>query len=349
MSAKSEQAMERLPNQKSASSADVMVPMWMVWGLVVLVMAALFVWSPGYIAHLLVMLAIYLLLGYSLNFVTGFGGLIVFCHAVFYGIGAYAYALTRLRAGASGTQVVEVLWAGDWGFLPAVGAAALAAALLAGGIGWVCLRFRRDHFIFATLGFQMIVFVILYNWVELGRGPFGIYGIPRPSLFGWAIRESWQYALLAGAFLLAVLPVLFRLYRSPFGLALKTMREDERAAQAMGINTNTLALRAMVVAGAVAGVAGALYAGYVTYIDPTSFALRESIFIVTLLMLGGGGNIKGPLAGAAVMLALPEVLRFVGLPDAVAANVREIIYGAMLAALMYWRPQGLAGTTLIKS
>jgi branched-chain amino acid transport system permease protein len=84
----------------------------------------------------------------------------------------------------------------------------------------------------------------------------------------------------------------------------------------------------------------------VTYIDPTSFSLRESIFLVTLLMLAGGGNVKGPLVGAVVMLTLPEVLRFVGLPDAVAANVREILYGGLLAGLMYWRPQGLAGERL---
>ena len=108
-------------------------------------------------------------------------------------------------------------------------------------------------------------------------------------------------------------------------------------------------MRAMVVAGGIAGVAGALYAGYVTYIDPTSFSMKESIFLVTLLMLGGGGNLKGPLAGAAVMLTLPEVLRFVGLPNLVAANLREIIYGSMLVALMYWRPQGLAGAASIRS
>lgn len=341
-----------LPNGNhpaAASNAEVMARPWMVWGLGAVVVGLLLVWSPGYIFHLLVMLGVYLLLGYSLNLITGFGGLIVFCHAVFYGIGAYAYALTRLRAGAPGTQVGEMLWAGAWGFLPGVGAAGVAAGLLAGGIGWVCLRFRKDHFIFATLGFQMIVFVVLYNWVELGRGPFGIYGIPRPKVLGWTIREPWQYVILAAVFLAVVLPVLFRLYRSPFGTALQTMREDERAARALGINTNALALRAMVVAGGVAGLAGAFYAGYVTYIDPTSFSLRESIFIVTLLMLGGGGNIKGPLSGAVVMVALPEVLRFVGLPDAVAANVREVIYGGMLVALMYWRPQGLAGTTLIRS
>jgi len=318
---------------------------WPAWAAAVAALAALLVWSPSYVSHLLVMLGIYLLLAYSLNLVTGFGGLIVFCHAIFYGIGAYAYALSRLRTGAPGVQVEELLWAGSLGWLPGVLLAGGASVLLAGGIGWVCLRFRGDHFIFATLGFQMIVFVLLYNWVELGRGPFGIYGIPRPSVLGWLARAPWHYALLTAAWLIALLPLLFRLYRSPFGLSLAAMREDERAARAMGIDTSSLALRAMALAGGVAGVAGALYAGYVTYIDPTSFSIRESIFIVTLLLLGGGGNVKGPLTGATVMLALPELLRFVGLPDAVAANVREILYGALLAALMYWRPQGLAGAT----
>jgi len=321
---------------------------WPAWATAIAVLAILLAWSPTYVSHLLVVLGIYLLLAYSLNLVTGFGGLIVFCQAIFYGIGAYAYALSRLRTGAPGAQVEELLWTGNLGWVPGILLAGGVSALLAGGIGWICLRFRGDYFIFATLGFQMIVFVLLYNWLELTRGPFGIYGIARPSVLGWMAHEPWQYALLTGLWLLALLPPLFRLYRSPFGLSLAAMREDERAAKAMGIDTNAIAVRALAVAGGVAGVAGAIYAGYVTYIDPTSFSLRESIFILTLLLLGGGGNVKGPLAGSAVMLALPELLRFVGLPDAVAANVREIFYGALLAALMYWRPQGLAGATSIR-
>lgn len=336
------------PQSGPGSIWDEPTPAWMVWGSAGLFLAVLFSWSPSYIGHLLVMFGIYLLLAYSLNLVTGFGGLIVFCQAIFYGIGAYTYALTRLRAGSPGDQAVQLLWSGAWGFLPALLAAALVAAMIAAAIGWFCLRFRRDHFIFATIGFQMIVFVILYNWVGLSRGPFGLYGIPRPSLLGFSLREPWHYAMLTAALLALVLPLLFRLYRSPFGLALQTMREDERAARAMGVNTTALALQAFTVAGATAGLAGALYAGYVTYIDPTSFSLRESIFLVTLLMLGGGGNIKGPLAGTAVMIALPEALRFLGLPDDVAANVREMLYGALLAGLMFWRPQGLAGASSLQ-
>jgi branched-chain amino acid transport system permease protein len=98
-----------------------------------------------------------------------------------------------------------------------------------------------------------------------------------------------------------------------------------------------------VIAGNCAGIAGALFASYVTYIDPTSFSLSESIFIVTLMLLGGTGNIKGPFTGVLVMVLLPEALRFAGLPPTAAPNVREILYGAILIALMFWRSQGLAG------
>lgn len=305
-------------------------------------------WSPNYAAHLLVMMGIYLLLAYGLNLTLGFGGMIVFCHAAFYGIGAYVYALVRLRCGAGGAQVDELLWAGDWNWLAGVLAAFVVGAVLAAIIGWICLRFRGDYFIFSTLGFQMIIFVVLYNWVDLSRGPFGIHGIPRPVLLGWEVNRPWEYVGLLALVILVVLPWIFRLYRSPFGLAVKTLREDERAAQAMGTHTALVGIKAMALAGGIAGLAGGLYAGYVTYIDPTSFSLHESIFLVTLLMLGGGGNLRGPLVGTAVMLLLPEILRFVGLPDAVAANVREIIYGVLLAVLMLLRPQGLAGETLVE-
>ena len=225
----------------------------------------------------------------------------------------------------------------------AVIGAALAGGLVALLIGLVALRFRGDFFVFTTLGFQMIVFVVLYNWTGLSRGAFGIYGIPRPELFGWQVRTLGEYALLVGLANAIILPILFVLYRSPFGLSLKALRENERAAESLGISAFHQHLSAFVIAGMFAAVAGALYASYVTYIDPTSFNLRESIFIVAMLLLGGSGNIRGPILGAAVMILLPEILRFVGLPSAIAPNVREIIYGLTLVLLMYWRPKGLAG------
>ncbi|MCC7336420.1 MAG: branched-chain amino acid ABC transporter permease [Pirellulaceae bacterium] len=331
----------------SAQSPDDPVPAWMLWGLLLLLIVLLYAWRPTYVSHLLVMFGIYLLLSTSLNLVTGFGGLMSFSHAAFYGIGAYAYAVARLQAGPSGDQAESIIWAAGWPFVPAILFAMAVGALFGWLVSLVTLRFRGDYFVFATLGIQMIIFSVLYNWVELVRGPYGLYGIPRPDLFGWSLRDSWQYLLMLVPVVTTVVGALWIVYRSEFGLKLKAMREDERAAMSTGIATNRMAGLAMTIAAGVAALAGASYASYVTYIDPTSFSLSESIFLVALLMLGGAGNLTGPVVGTLIMVALPEAMRFVGLPDAVAANVREIIYGGLLAGLMFWRPQGIAGERFV--
>jgi branched-chain amino acid transport system permease protein len=126
-------------------------------------------------------------------------------------------------------------------------------------------------------------------------------------------------------------------------LSLKALRDNERAAESLGISAFRQQLTAFVIAGAFAAVAGALFASYMTYIDPTSFDLRESIFLLAILLLGGTGNIRGPIVGAAIMVLLPELLRFIGLPDSSAPNIREIVYGLALIGLMFWRTKGLAG------
>nr|VFK24697.1 MAG: amino acid/amide ABC transporter membrane protein 2, HAAT family [Candidatus Kentron sp. MB]VFK27027.1 MAG: amino acid/amide ABC transporter membrane protein 2, HAAT family [Candidatus Kentron sp. MB]VFK74935.1 MAG: amino acid/amide ABC transporter membrane protein 2, HAAT family [Candidatus Kentron sp. MB] len=296
----------------------------------------------NYLLHILVMIGIYSILAYSMNLLTGFGGLLAFCLAGFYGIGAYAHTLLRV-GGPESAFAGELLFSAALPFPLALVGAALAGGLAAFLMGLVALRFRRDFFIFTTLGFQMIVFVILYNWTELGRGAFGIYGIPRPDVFGWEVRQLWGYVVLVGIVNALILPILFVLYRSPFGLSLKALRDNERSAESLGISAFQQYLSALVIAGACSGIAGGLFASYVTYIDPTSFGLKESIFIVSLLLLGGSGNIRGPILGVIVMILLPEILRFAGLPDSIAPNMREILYGLILILLMYWRPKGLLG------
>lgn len=300
-----------------------------------------------YILHLVVMIGIYSILAYSMNLVTGLGGLLPFCHAGFYGIGAYAHTLLRI-GGVESRPPSDLLFTTNLPFLLAVLCAAGAGAFAAWVIGMIALRFRGDFFVFATLGFQMIVFVVLYNWTELGRGALGIPGVPRPTLLGWRIDSVGEYVILTGMANSVVLPLLFLLYRSPFGMSLKALRDNERAAESLGISATRQHLSALVVAGGCAGLAGALFASYVTYIDPTSFQLRESIFMVSLLLLGGSGNRKGPIIGVSAMILLPELLRFLGLPGTVAPNIREIIYGLALILLMYSRPKGIAGDYAIR-
>lgn len=283
----------------------------------------------NYLLHLAIMFGLYLVVGYSLNLVVGYGGLLSLCHAAFYGIGAYTYALLAMKLHVP--------------FIFALPCATLFAITLGAVIASLALRFRGDVFIFVTLGCQIIVFALLYNWVDLTKGYYGISGIPRPVLFGIPIRGLPSYLGLVAIIDLLLLPVLFALYRSPFGQALKALRENERAAAALGISPHRRYAEAMALAAGFAAIPGALYAGYVTYIDPTSFSLKESIFQLSILLLGGSGNRIGPLIGVAVMLLLPEVLRFVGLPDTIAPNAREIIYGLLLIVLMYARPKGIAG------
>ena len=130
---------------------------------------------------------------------------------------------------------------------------------------------------------------------------------------------------------------------SPFGRVLKAVRDDELSTQAIGRNVTAIKIWSFVVSSGMIGISGLLYASYVSYIDPTSFNLDEAIFILSAVIIGGTGNIKGPVIGAVFVVVLPELLRFVGLPDSVAANLRQIIYGLMIIVLMRIRPQGLAG------
>jgi branched-chain amino acid transport system permease protein len=293
--------------------------------------------------HVLALVAIYSILAYSLNLVTGFGGLLTFCQASLYGVGAYAYALLRVGSPAP-PFARDLVFSASVSFAVALAGAAAAGAVAALLIGVIALRFRGDLFVLATLGFQVIVVDILLNATSLTRGPFGIYGIRRPDLFGWQVQAPAQYA---GLFLIIsslVLLLMMATYRSRFGLRLKALRDNERAAESLGISAFRQHLTALILFGACSGLAGALFASYVTYIDPASFQLGLSLFIVSSLLLGGSGNLRGPLIGVLVMVVMPELLRFVGLPEAIAANLREILYGVALILLMHRRPQGIAGS-----
>jgi branched-chain amino acid transport system permease protein len=292
------------------------------------------------------MIGIYSILAYSANLLTGYSGLLTFCLAAFYGIGAYV--CTLLQVGGDNRLSGDLLLSASLPFPLALLSAALGGGLAALLIGSIALRFRGDFFIFSTLAFQMILYEVIYNWTPLGRGAFGIYGIPRPDVFGWHVNALGDYCALVGLANAILLPMLFLLYRSPFGLSLKALRENERAAESLGISAFHQYLSAFVIAGMFTAVAGALFATYVTYIDPTSFNLQMSIFIVSLLLLGGSGNVRGPILGVIVMTLLPEFLRFLRLPSGFAPSTREIIYGAALIFLMYWRPKGLAGDYALK-
>jgi branched-chain amino acid transport system permease protein len=205
------------------------------------------------------------------------------------------------------------------------------------------LRVAGDYDIVASFGLQVVVLAVFMNWTDLTNGHAGLPGIPRPVLLGWQIDEPWEYVILAAALAALAYGVCRRLTRSAFGRVLQAIRDDEIAAQAMGRNVVWVKILVACISSALGAMAGSLYAHYITYINPSSFALHESIFIVSLVVLGGSERLAGPVVGALVLLAIPEALKFLAIPDTVAAPMRQIIYGALLVLFMLLRPEGILG------
>ena len=205
------------------------------------------------------------------------------------------------------------------------------------------LRLYDDYLVIATFGFQIIMYTVLNNLVTITGGPLGIPGIPQPNILGWEVRWQPAFVVLAGIVAVIALAVVSWITASPFGRVLHVIREDEVLARSLGKNVLRFKVTVFAISAALAASAGSVYAQYITYIDPTNYTAMESIFILSMVILGGAGSRWGPVVGAVLLVTLPELLRFTGLPNAVAGNVRQILFGAAMVACMAWRPQGLMG------
>ncbi len=287
----------------------------------------------GYIEHLIILVGIYVILAVSLNLVVGYTGLFNIGHAAFFGIGAYVSALLVLP-GPIGLGL-------PWFFGLISGA--VVAGIFGFLIGIPCLRLRGDYLAIATLGFGEIIRAILKNWTGLTRGPLGLPGIPKPELFGFVFSSSTLYLTLTLVIAAIVVFLVYRITKSPFGRALKSVREDELAAQSLGKNVVKYKLWALVLGASFAGIAGSLYAHYITFIDPSTFTLVETILMLSMVVLGGAGSNFGAVVGAIILVLLPEPIRFLSLPSSIAAALRQIIYSLALIVLMIYRPEGLFG------
>jgi len=247
--------------------------------------------------------------------------------AAFMGIGAYATAL--LLSG--------------WGFnlfltLP-VGLA--IAGLVGAALAASTLRLRGDYYIIGSFGFQVIMYNIFLNWIGLTKGPFGIRDIPKPQAFGVAFGTPARYAVLTLAFLVVSVWVARRVGESPYGKVLRAIREDEAGAASIVKNVRRYKISIFVVSSMLASLGGALYAGLISYVDPFAFTIHESIFLQALVIIGGAGNVYGSVVGAAVLITIPEMLRFFDVPTTVASPIREILYGALMILFLRFRPKGL--------
>src|SRR5690349_19013956 len=284
----------------------------------------------AYIAHYLVMVGIYSILAISLNLLIGFSGIFSLAHAALYGIGAYASAIAAVKLGL-----------GFWGgMIVAAGVGGLASALVA----IPSLRVAGDYYIVASFGLQMVVLTVFVNWIDLTNGHAGLAGIPRPQAFGFAIDNPFKYVVLTFAIAALTYAICHRLTHSAFGRRLRAVRDDEIAAAAIGKDVVRTKIVIATISSALGALAGSLYAHYITYINPSSFTLEESIFITSLVILGGTQRLAGPCVGAAILLAVPEALKFLAIPDTVAAPMRQILYGGLLILFMFVRPEGILGS-----
>ena len=282
-----------------------------------------------YLLHILVIAGIYIILTLSLNLIVGYTGLAALGHIGFACVGAYTSSLLALNLGISP-------WIGLF-----IGA--ILAGLLGIIIGYPSIRLKGDYLALATFGLGIIVYSISKNWVSLTRGPMGLPGIPQFSIFGYNLSSSGIYLILVAIFVFISYIVIRNIVKSPWGRVLKGIREDELAVLALGKNINKYKLIVFIVGAFFAGIAGSLYAHYITFIDPSSFTVMESITVLLMVVFGGMGSLGGSFIGAAILIIFPELLRFLGMPSSIAAPLRQMIYGLLLIVLMIWRPQGLLG------
>lgn len=282
-----------------------------------------------YFLDIVIMAGIYSILVLSANLTVGMANLFTLCQAAFYGIGAYMGAFFLLHFNLPFTLV------------------ALAVMLVAGAasllLSFASNRLKGDFFMLATLGFQALFSAILFNWDSVTGGDKGIKGIPSIRLAGvLPLEEDWAFFVFLLLIVIMTALLFFFMLRSPFGRALRSIRTDELATEALGRNTFALKAWAFFLSAAFAGLAGLLYASFAHGIHPKQFSLDCSILILTALFVGGAGDhVRGPVIGAVAIAILQEVFEFFDLPAKLdSGNLNQILYGLTLIALMFRRPLG---------
>lgn len=298
----------------------------------------------NYAAHLLTLFSIYALAATSLNLVVGHLGLLSLAHAVFLALGAYAYGVLSV--------------AHAWAWLPATLAGMVLAAFASVPLALAADRFKGGFFILVSLAFQAVMFGLMRNAYAAGEplgspgnltnGLFGVAEIPRPAIAGTVLEPTTSYALFSLSVSLLGLALCRQVLRSPWGRMLTTLRDDELAARSLGKTASKVRLQVFALSGALAATAGSLHAAYVSYTDMNLAGLDECILLLAMVVVGGAGNFRGPLLGAAILIAVPELLRMIGISGGTGAHLRVLLYGAFLLLVIALRPQGIAGAWRIR-
>ncbi len=294
-------------------------------GLILIAVAALFAKRSE--VYLLTLTCVYLMATFGLNLTVGYAGQMSLGQAAFFGIGAY-HAAILLKMG---WPIFVVL--------PVAGVACFAIGL---ALGFPALRVQHHYLAFATLGFNVLVFLVMRNEEKITGGTFGISGIPRPSLFGYELSGAVPFFYFTFASLIILAFLLWWLLRSPWGRAFAALRDNPIRAESLGVNITAYTLLAFAIGAACAGIGGVYYAVLVEFIEPGPFHFSTSLLMLLAVIVGGSGRFMGPVVGTIIIILLPELLR--------SSSVEWLkfmqkwylaFFGISVIALMIWLPGGI--------
>jgi branched-chain amino acid transport system permease protein len=274
-----------------------------------------------YLIHLIILIGIYLILAQAFNLVFGLGLLFNLAHIATYALGAYTVAL------------LTVDHAFSW-YLALFFALSLSGifALL---IGAISLRLSSDYFAIGTLALSSVISALLVNWKSVTRGVLGIPGIPRPEVMSFDLYNNSNFAVFVWSFTVLVLAFLFIIFHSPLARSLRAQSQHLWAAKSLGLETVHHSIIAFVLSSILAGLAGGLFAFYMSYIDPSSFMLTEMVLVLTICILGKPGAFWGTIYSTVFLVLLPEALRFTELPPSILGPMRQLIYAVILFLVVY--------------
>jgi branched-chain amino acid transport system permease protein len=273
----------------------------------------------SYGTYLCTLFCVYLMATFGLNLTIGYAGQMSLGQAAFLGLGAYIAAI-GMKAGLP--------------FFAMLPLAALACFVIGLALGFPALRVQHHYLAFATLGFNVLVFLVLRNEEAITGGTFGIRGIPRPTLFGLSLDGDLAYFWFTLASSLLLIALLWWLLRSPWGRAFAALRDNPIRAESLGVNITAYTLLAFAIGACCAGVAGVYFASLVQFIDPAPFNFTASLLMLLGVIAGGAGRFLGPVVGTLIIVLLPEWLRFM-------QNWYLAVFGVAVIALMVWLPGGI--------
>jgi len=273
----------------------------------------------SYGGYLCTLFCVTLMATYGLNLTVGYAGQMSLGQAAFYGIGAYIAAIS-LKAGVPFFVVLPV--------------AAVTCFVVGLALGFPALRVQHHYLAFATLGFNILAYLVMRNEEKITGGTFGISGIPRPALFGYSLDATLPFFWFTLFFTLLLIAVLYWLLRSPWGRAFAALRDNPIRAESLGINITAYTLLAFAIGAACAGIAGVFFAALVQFVEPAPFHFSASLMMLLAVIVGGSGRFFGPVLGTVVIVLLPEWLRFM-------QNWYLAVFGFAVVALMIWLPGGV--------